>query len=97
MSSKNVADAEVAKTGMVPDPHNVPVTFANVFAGGGTVNSVVNFTLCVTRFTPTFDKKPDNDIVVAARIRLDMETAKVLRDFLNSQIELLSVPHDKAN
>lgn len=86
-----------AGSGLVPDPHNVPVVFANLFGGGGTVNGVINFTLCVSRFTPAFEGKTDNDVVIASRIRVDIQTAQALRNFLNSQIELLSTPQGQAN
>lgn len=85
------------RTGLVLDPHVVPVTFANIFAGGGTVNNVINFTLCVNRFTPTYDGPVDPDAVVAARIRIDLNTAVAMKNFLQSQIELLTAPQEKAN
>lgn len=89
-------DVEV-RAGLVRDPHGVPVTFANIFAGGGTLNSVINFTLCVNQFTPTYDRKVDGDPIIAARLRIDLDTAIALRNFLHSQIELLATPKEKAN
>lgn len=84
-------------TGPIPDPDNVPVTFANVLFGGGTVNGVINVTLGVTRFTPTFEGKTNNDIVIASRLRLDLQAATNLRDFLDSQIKLMSAGSAKPN
>lgn len=81
----------------LPDPDNIPVVFSNLFLGGGLVNGVVNFTLGVMRFSPTMDGQIDNDPVVASRIRLDIETAMRLRDFLDMQIKLLTVSDEKAN
>jgi len=85
------------RTGLVLDPHNIPVTFANIFAGGGMVNEVINFTLCVNRFTPTYDGPSDGDAIIAARIRIDKDTAISLRNFLHSQIELMSAPKENPN
>lgn len=92
-----VEKAVEVKTGLVPDPHNVPVTFANIFGGGGLVNGVINITLLVSRFTPTFEGKTDNDVIVASRLRIDIHTAKAMRDFIQSQLDLLAAPQDKAN
>lgn len=85
------------RTGLVPDPDKVPVVYSNVFGGGGIVGSVINFTLVVSRFTPTFEGPIDNDPIVAARIRIDRDAAVQLRNFLNTQIELLTTPKEKAN
>ena len=90
-------DVTHAMTGLVPDPNNVPVIYANLFGGGGTVCDVINFTLCVNRFTPTYQGKSDPDAIIAARLRIDLDTAIVLRNFLNSQIELASAPKGQAN
>lgn len=94
MTTKSIE--AVNKTGLVPDPNSVPVVFANLFAGGGTINGVINFTLCTSRFTPSFDGPTDNDIIVASRIRLDVQAATMLRDFLSAQINLLTAPADKS-
>lgn len=92
-----MSEGPKVKTGLVPDPNNVPVVYSNLFAGGGTVNGVVNLTLCVSRFTPSFDSHPDNDVIIASRLRIDLETAVALRDFLNAQIELMTPSKGKAN
>jgi|GEM_PF-6465560 len=81
---------------LVPDPHNVPVTFSNVFFGGGLINGVINCTLGVTRHSPTTTNQSAVDVIVAARLRLDIAAATALRDFLSAQIALLSAPQDKS-
>lgn len=80
----------------ITDPHNVPVTFSNEVMGIGVFNGVVNVTLGVARFTPQLDGTVDPDRVVAARLRLDLPTAIVLRDQLNQQIALLTPPPSTA-
>ncbi len=88
---------ESVKADLVPDPHNVPVTFSNLFLSGGAMNGVINFNLGVLRFGPTMDGKIDNDPIVTNRIRIDLQVAIALRDFLNAQIALLTVSDEKAN
>lgn len=77
----------------VPTADNVGVTFVNLVLGRGTFNNVVNLTLGVCQFSPHQDPKDgvDMDIVVASRLRMDVECA---RDIHNSLGELLKAYDD---
>ena len=79
---------------LVPDPNNVQVVFANYFASGGTINGVINFTLCTTRHTPTLDGRLEADPIVSARLRIDLDTAIALKNFLQTQIEMQKAPKE---
>ncbi len=67
----------------ITDPHNVPVIFAHHLVGAGHLNGIVNMTLGVARFSPTPDGAIDTDMVVAARLRMDMACAMQMRDQLD--------------
>lgn len=71
----------------IRDPHNVPVVFANSVVGSGHLNNVVNVTLAVAQFSPISDNKIDPDLVIAARLRMDLLCATQLRDALTSILE----------
>lgn len=72
-----------AKPLIVTDPSNAPVVFANSVVGSGHLNGVVNLTLACARFSPGPDNKIDADLVVAARLRMDLFCAQQLRDALD--------------
>lgn len=71
----------------VTDPHNVPITFANQVGGVGHLNNVVNVTLVAANFTPKVDGSVDPDLVIAARLRMDMFCAQQLYDQLGKMIQ----------
>lgn len=77
----------------VTDPNNVPVTFVNQVLGQGHANGVINLTLGVARWTPVGPREDapngvvEVDMVIASRLRMDLQCAKQMRDSLN---ELLS-------
>lgn len=80
------------------DPENVPVRVVNGIPQFGVIGSLVSLTLTTDRIGFGADGKLKSEMVVAARLRFDLEMARILRDVLNSQIELLSPPtNDKAN
>lgn len=70
----------------ITDPNNVAVTFCNQVIGQGHLNGVVNVTLGVARFTPN-QSAIDVDMVVAARLRMDLACAVQLRDGLDAIIK----------
>lgn len=84
-------------TEIVTDPDNVPVRVINGVKQCGIVGSVIAMTLTTVRFGFD-DGQLQPDVVVAARLRFDLEIARSLRDLLDSQIKLLTVvPEAKAN
>lgn len=71
----------------VTDPDNVKITFVNQVLGQGHLNSVVNITLGAARFTPSDSSNIDVDMVVAARLRMDIICASQLRDSLDALLK----------
>lgn len=71
----------------ITDPHNVSVIFCNQVIGSGYLNGVCNVTMGTHRFTPTSDGKVAPDVIVAARLRLDMFAVQQLYDTLGSILE----------
>lgn len=70
------------------DPHRVPVTYVDrcpIYDVWGTSAAV---TLTSYQMTPTQDGTFVNDAVVAARLRFNLETAREMRDTLNSIIKI---------
>jgi hypothetical protein len=68
----------------IRDPHAVPVTFVNQTVGSGHLNGVVNLTFALAQFTPTDDGAIDTDMVIAARLRMDMLCATQLHELLGA-------------
>lgn len=67
----------------ISDPDNVHVVFVNQVVAAGHLNSIVNMTLGVARFSPTPDGAIDTDMIVASRLRMDMACAMQMRDQLD--------------
>lgn len=88
---------EIAPGNLIPDPNNVPVTFCNTCLGGGVVNGVINIAMGIARFTPTIDGKIDVDQIIAARLRMDVNAALALKQFIETQLAMLAEPQDKPN
>lgn len=65
----------------VTDPYQIPVVFVNSIAGSGILNGCCNLTFSTARFTPK-DGKIDPDMVVTARLRLDLFCVQQLHDTL---------------
>lgn len=78
------------------DPESVPVRIVDAVAAIGVLNGTINMTL-VTNRVGHDGQRPQNDFVVAARLRMDLNVARFIRDQLNAQIALLETPEDKAN
>lgn len=74
----------------ISDPHNTPVVFANSVIGSGHLNGVINITLGTARFSPTHDGKIATDLVISARLRLDMACAEQLAAQLGKLIEQMT-------
>lgn len=70
------------KTLPITDPYRTPTTFVNQVVGAGHLNSVVNITFATANFTPNNDGKVDPDLVISARLRMDLFCAQDLYDQL---------------
>lgn len=77
----------------ITDPHNVPVAFCNQLAGSGFYNGNINLTFTVARFSPTAigEGAPpiEPDLVIAARLRMDLACAEQLYQALGSILQTL--------
>lgn len=71
----------------VSDPYRVPIAFANQLVGSGYLNGVVNLTLAAAHFTPQDDGKINPDLVITARLRMDLFCAQQLHEHLGRIIE----------
>ncbi len=81
----------------ITDPDNVPVRIINGIPQIGPIGGLIALTLSTVRigFSPEGKIEPD---FVLARLRLDLDLARQLRDQLDGQIRLLTAPPDvKAN
>lgn len=78
------------------DPDNVPVRTVNL-AVSNIIGGVVAVTLLTDRIGFRDDGSARIDMVVAARLRFDLQMAKVIRDQLNAQIAMLEKPEGQAN
>lgn len=74
----------------VTDPHKVPAIFVNTLAGSGHLHHVVNLTFATAQFTPTPDGNIDPDLIITARLRMDLSCAQQLRDALSAILDQLS-------
>lgn len=77
------------------DPDGIPVRIVNGLAQIGTIGA--NFSMTLTTDRIGFDRKGglQSDMVVAARLRMDLEMAIILRDALARQIELATQPRSE--
>lgn len=66
----------------ITDPFHVPTTFVNQVVGSGHLNGVVNVTFATAQFTPNSDNTVDPDLVISARLRMDMFCAQTLYEHL---------------
>jgi hypothetical protein len=82
-----MTDKPTVTTIEIRDPHRVPVTFCNQVVGSGHLNNVVNITLAVAQFTPSTDNTINPDLVIAARLRMDLFAARQLHEALGAIIE----------
>jgi hypothetical protein len=73
----------------ITDPHKVEYAFVNDVAGIGFLNGVLNVTFTQARWTPNQmgQENIPPDLIVAARLRMDLMCAQVLRDQLSKIIE----------
>lgn len=70
----------------VSDPNSIPVVFVNQVLGQGHLNSVINITFGTARFTPN-EKEIDVDMIVGARLRMDVVCAQQLYDGLGELLK----------
>ncbi len=75
----------------VRDPHHIIPIFVNQVVGRGCLNGVVNLTMATYQFTPR-GEAVDTDMVVSARLRLDMAAARQLHAELGALFECLDGP-----
>jgi hypothetical protein len=80
----------------ISDPHRVKTEFVNQVVGSGHLNGVVNLTLATANFTPNADGKIDLDLVIAARLRMDLFCAQQMHEALG-QIIAQAMPKDTAH
>lgn len=71
----------------ITDPHNVPVTFVNQVAASGILNGVVNVAFATAGFTPDNKGGVDLDLVISARLRMDLLCARELHAILGKILE----------
>jgi len=72
---------------LLRDPNNEPVKFVNDVAVVGHASGVINITFSTALFNPYSDGKIRTDMIVGARLRLDMAAAQSLRSRLNEMLE----------
>ena len=73
------------------DPLHIQPVFVNQVVGTGNLNQVVNITFGTALFTPRQDGGDiDVDMVVSARLRMDVACATQLRDSLNALLNKLA-------
>jgi hypothetical protein len=78
---------DTPETLTVSDPNEVQVVFCNQVVASGYFNAVANFTLAVARFSPRPDNTVDPDLVVCARLRMDLACAQQLHEQLGKILE----------
>lgn len=71
----------------ITDPYKTPTVFVNQVAGSGHLNSVVNVTFATAQFTPNDNGVVDPDLVITARLRMDLFCAQSLYEQLGKIIE----------
>ncbi|OCX17606.1 hypothetical protein QV13_12675 [Mesorhizobium hungaricum] len=94
--SKKAIEVDRPKGVRVTDPYQIPVTFVNEVATCGIINGVMNMTFVVARFMPG-EEKTDADLVVASRLRFDLNTAITIRNMIDSQLAMHAKPEGPAN
>jgi hypothetical protein len=62
----------------ITDPYKTPTVFVNQVAGAGHLNGVVNITFTTAQFTPNSDGQVLPDLVITARLRMDLFCAQQL-------------------
>lgn len=70
----------------ITDPDNAPITFCNEVGNVGFLNGVLNITFTAARFTPDGTQIVP-DMVVASRLRMDLQCAMQLQNLLGQIIE----------
>ena len=71
----------------ITDPYRTPTVFVNQVAGSGHLNGVVNITFATAQFTPNDGGTVDPDLVISARLRMDLFCAQSLYEHLGKIIE----------
>lgn len=79
--------ADETKPLPVTDPHRVGTVFVNQLVGSGHLNSVVNCTFATANFSPNNEGGIDPDLVITARLRMDLFCAQQLYERLGAIIQ----------
>ena len=88
---QSVAAPKMPKRVLVADPDNVPVRVINDCALDY-IGSLFALTLVSNRLAPDEGGVMRGDLVIAARLRFDIEIAKLMRAKLDAQIAALTKP-----
>ena len=80
----------------ITDPHNVAVTFVNEIGNMGFLNGILNVTFTVARFTPEGTQIVP-DMVIASRLRMDLQCAQQLHQMMGQIIEQNTKPKSGLN
>lgn len=81
-----MADEKPAQL-IVTDPHRPHSIFVNQLVGSGHLNGVVNCTFATANFTPDNKGGIDADLVITARLRMDLFCAQQLYERLGQIIQ----------
>lgn len=74
---------------VVKSMDNVGITFVNAVLGRGVFNGVVNVQFGALPFGVKDDGTIDTEMVVACRLRMDVQCAVQLRDNLNELLKMI--------
>lgn len=77
---------EKAETLPISDVYKTPTVFVNQLVGSGHLNGVVNCTFATAQFTPV-DGAVQPDLVITARLRMDLFCAQQLYERLGAIIQ----------
>ena len=75
----------------VTDPYRAQSVFVNELVASGHLNGVVNLTFATAQFTPN-DGKVDPDLVITARLRMDLLCVQQLYARLGEIIQQTMTP-----
>ena len=82
------------KTVRVTDPDCIPVRVINRIDTVGHIGGLIDICLSTGRFV---EGQKDAEFTVAARLRFDVEMARIIRNALDSQLALMAEPDGKPN
>ena len=71
----------------ITDPYKTPTVFVNQVAAIGHLNGVVNLAFATAQFTPNPSGGVDPDLVITARLRMDLFCVQQLYEQLGNIIQ----------